>query len=320
MEVPIYFDYATALQNAVTPGTLKPRDNVTTQYYIRYLLKRAFSVFDFGNIPENWDIDYFRYILFGWGHLVVINSPTVGVIPQACTLGGFGVYRTPTFACIANPALPQNEVGKYWLSAVYNYQEHRDIKGTAVLVKLQPDYRGILDVCTITAERLAYMHEALIMNLANSKLAYIIGAGDKGAAETFKAAIDSIQAGNLAVAAGKNLWDKDTGNPLWQGFANNLRANYIATDILENMRTEMNDFNSFLGIPNTNYSKKAHMTEAEVNANDVETESLVDIMLETVKACLDNVNSTYGLNITVEKRYKQNENPNGGEKIGETEN
>ena len=220
-----------------------------------------------------------------------------------CTLGGFGVYLTPTFACVANPALPQSEVGRYWLSEVYNYQEHRDIKGTAVLVKLQPDFRGILDVCTITAERLAFLHEALIMNVANSKLAYIIGAGDKGAAETFKAAIDSIQEGNLAVAAGRNLWNKDTGEPLWQGFSNNLRANYIATDILENMRTELNDFNSFLGIPNTNYNKKAHMTEAEIAANDVETESLVDIMLETVKKGLDDVNRVYGLNITVSKRY-----------------
>lgn len=303
MEVPVYFDYASAMQNAVTPGTLKPHDNVTTQYYIRYLLKRAMSVFEFDGIPDNWDLNYFRYVLFCWGHLVVIDSPTVGVIPQACTLGGYGVYRTPTWANVANPALPPSETGRYWLNAVWNYQKHPDIKGTGVLVKLQPDYRGILDVCTITAERLAYMHEALVMNLANSKLAYIIGAGDKGAAETFKAAIDSIQEGNLAVAAGRNLWNKDTGEPLWMGFANNLRANYIATDILENMRSELNDFNSFLGIPNTNYNKTAHMTEAEIAANDVETESLVDVMLETLKSCIDDVNSTYGLSMTVRKRY-----------------
>ena len=301
--VPIFYDYGSALHNAVTPGSLKPKDNVTTQYYIRYLLKRAMSVFEFDNVPDNWDIDYFRYILFCWGHLVIMESKIVGVIPQACTLGGFGVYRTPTFACIANPALPVGETGKYWLNEVYNKKDHPDIKGTAVLVKLQPDYRGILDVCTITAERLAYMHEALIMNLANSKLAYVIGVGDKGAAETFKAAIDEIQAGNLAVAAGKNLWNKDTGEPLWQGFSNNLRANYIATDILENMRTELNDFNSFLGIPNTNFNKKAHMTEAEIAANDVETESLVDIMLETVKEGLEKANRVYGLNVTVKKRY-----------------
>lgn len=314
MEIPIYYDYATALQNAVSPGSLKPFDNATTQYYIRYLLKRAFSVLEFKNIPENWDVNYFRYVLFCRGFLVVINSPKVGVIPQLCTLGGFGVYRTPTFGMVANPALPPDENGKYWLSDVYNPVENRDIKGTAVLVKLQPDYRGVLDICTITAERLAFMHEALIMNIANSKLSYIIAAADKSAAETFKSVIDSIQQGNIAVAAGKNLWDKDTGTPLWQGFSQNLKANYIVTDILENMRSELNDFNSMLGIPNTNYNKKAHMTVAEINANDVETESLVDIMFETVKAGLDKVNNKYGFDIQVSKRYGKE----GGEDINVT--
>jgi hypothetical protein len=147
------------------------------------------------------------------------------------------------------------------------------------------------------------MHEALIMNLANSKLAYVIGAADKGAAETFKAAIDQIQEGNLAVAAGKNLWNEDTGKPLWEGFANNLKANYIATELLENMRSELNDFNNFVGIPSTNYNKKAHMTEVEVNANDVETESLVDIMFDSLSKGLGDVNARYGLSLSVKKRY-----------------
>ena len=307
MNVPIYFDYATALQNAVSPGTLKPRDNATTQFYIRYLLKRAMSVFEYDGVPENWDINYFRYVLYCWGHLVVINTAKVGIIPQACTLGGFGVYRTPAFAMVANPALPEAS-GKYWLYSDWNnINEDKSIKGDGVLVKLQPDYRGLLDVCTITAERLAYMHEALIMNLANSKLAYVIGAKDKGAAETFKAAIDQIQEGNLAVAAGKELWDKETGKPLWEGFANNLQANYIASQILEDMRSELNDFNNFVGIPSTNYNKKAHMNDVEVNANNVETESLVDIMFETLSESIDNVNARWGLNLTVKRRYS-----NGG--------
>lgn len=303
MDVPIYYNYATVLQNAVTPGTLKPRDNITTQYYIRYLLKRAMSVFDFDGIPENWDINYFLYVLYCYGYVVVFDSAKFGVIPQAAVLGGYGVYRTPVWAQIANPALPVTETGRYWLASEWNREEYADVKGDCVLVKLQPDYRGVLDICTITAERLAYMHEALLMNLANSKLAYVIGAADKGAAETFKAAIDQIQEGNLAVAAGKNLWDADTGKPLWEGFANNLRANYIATDLLENMRSELNDFNNFIGIPSTNYNKKAHMTEVEVNANDVETESLVDIMYESLLKGLEDVNARFGLSLSVKKRY-----------------
>ena len=303
MNVPIYFDYATVIQNSIAPGTLRPRDNLTTQYYIRYLLKRAMSVFEFENIPDNWDESYFKYVLFCRGYCLIMKSATVGVIPQAGVLGGFGVYRTPTFATITNPALPPDETGRYWLKNEWDKDKYTDIKGDCILIKLQPDYGSLMDVCTITAERLAWMHEALVMNVANSKLAYVIGAADKGAAETFKAAIDSIQEGNLAVAVGKNLWDKDTGNPLWQGFTNNLKSNYIATEILENMRSELNDFNNFVGIPSTNYNKKAHMTEMEVNANDVETESLSDMMYDSIKEGLENANKRFGLNIGIRKRY-----------------
>ena len=312
MDVPIYYDYATQIQNAVSPGSVHSVDNLTTRYYIDYLLKRAMSVLKFDNVPENWDINYFLYILYCRGYVAVINSKIFGVIPQAGVLGGYNVYRAPSFITIANPVLPTTETGRYWLADAWNKDKDSDVKGSAILVRLQPNFKGLLDVCIITAERLALMHESLMMNLANSKLAYIIGAADKNAAVTFKAAVDDIQAGNLAVAAGRELWDKDTGKPLWQGFSNNLRQNYIAGDILENMRSELNDFNNFVGIPSTNYNKKAHMTVDEINANDVETESLVDIMYKCVSEGIKRVNDKYSLGITVTKRYGEKEVESNG--------
>lgn len=41
---PIFYDEATLWQNAIAPGAVHPRDNLTTRYYIKYLLKRAMSV------------------------------------------------------------------------------------------------------------------------------------------------------------------------------------------------------------------------------------------------------------------------------------
>lgn len=305
MQIPIYYNYATQLQNVVSPGSVHAKDALITRFYTDYLLKRAMSVLKFGRVPENWDMNYFMYVLYCRGFVCVIRSKVFGVIPQECNLSGYNIYYAPTTALLANPALPIDETGRYWLADDWNREKHPDVKGSAVLIKLQPNFHGILDICSVTAERLALMHEALMMNLANSKLAYIIGAADKNAAETFKAAVDFIQEGNLAVAAGRNLWDKETGKPLWEGFANNLRQNYIASDILENMRSELNDFNNFIGIPSTNYNKKAHMTEKEISANDVETESLVDVMFDCVKTGIDKVNKKYGLSITVKKRYEQ---------------
>ena len=317
LEVPIYYDYATQLNNAFSPGSVHPRDNSTTRYYMDYLLKRAMSVLKFDGIPDNWDRYYFLYTLYSIGFVAIIRSKKFGVIPQMCQVGGWNIYRAPSFAMIANQVLPPDEVGRYWLADSYNKQDHPEVKDTAVLIRLQPNFKGLLDVCSITAERLAYMHEALMMNLANSKLAYIIGAENKATAELFKAAVDQIQEGNLMVAAGKGLWDKATGKPLWQGFSQNLSQNYIATNILEDMRAELNDFNNFIGIPSTNYNKKAHMTVDEINANDVETESLVDLMYECVKQGVDKMNARYGLSVTVRKRYPSGAGAQEDEQDGE---
>lgn len=305
MDAPIYYDYATVLNNLVIPGSVHPFDNIISKFYTDYLLKRAMTVLVFDGIPDTWDKNYFLYELFGRGRVAVIDTPQFGVIPQGCNLAGYNIYYRPVTALIANPALPPSLTGAYRIDESYNPEEK--YLGDAVLIQLQPNFKGIMDICELSASRLAYMHSALQMNLANSKFAYIFGAKDKNAAETFKAAFDEIQNGNYGVAVGKGLWDETTGKPLWEGFINNLRQNYIATDLLENIRAEMTNFDSFLGIPNTSYTKKAHMTVDEINANDVETETLVDLMLECVSKGIQRVNAKYGMSLSVRKRYDQHE-------------
>ena len=304
MSVPIYYDYATQLENFMIPGAVKNGvENITTRYYTDYLLKRAMSVLKFSGIPDGWDINYFLYCLYVRGFVVVIDSPTFGVIPQEATLSGYNIYYAPTTAYIANPALPSTETGGYWLAEKYNKRQYPAIKGTCVLVRLQPNYKGLLDVCSITAQRLAYLHSAFMTNAANAKFAQVFGTDDKGVAAAFKAMIDDIQSGNIAVAVDNNLFNAIDGKPRWAQFVQNLQQNYIGTNLLEDIRSVLNDFDNFVGIPSTNYNKKAHMTVAEIGANDVETESLVDLMLETVQDGIGKVNARYGLNITVAKRY-----------------
>lgn len=313
MDVPIYYDYATQYNNAIQPSAVKKYDNDAYRFYMDYLLKRCMSVFDFDGIPDNWDKDFLLYQLFCTGRAVVFNSATYGTIVQGAMLSGYNLYYRPILAYIANPALPVAECGAYWLAESYNPRRFAYIRGTAQLIKLQRNYKGVLDICSIAAARLAYIHEALCMNLANSKLAYIFAAQDKNAAELFKAALDSIQRGELAVATGKGLWDAQ-GRPLWSAFSTELKSNYIVHDLLEDLRGELNDFDNFIGIPSTNYNKKAHMTIAEIGANDVETESLADEMLDCLTASIDKVNAQYGLSLSVKKRYAGRET--GGEDNG----
>lgn len=287
--IPLYYDYANVAKATVTPTNIKPRDNAVVWYYTKYLLKRAMSVFKW-TVPQTWDKDFFLYCLYCWGHVAIIDSPKYGVIPQPGTLGGYDIFYRPDKILINNPRFPQEENREYKL--------HDD----AVLIKLQPDYTGLLDVCSLYAIRLSYIHEALFMNLINSKMAYVFLTDNKSAAQTFKKLFDEVQCGEPAVVAGNKL-RADDGTFLWDQFANNLKQNYIASDLLNDMRAVLNDFCSMVGIPSANTTKRERLITDEVNANNVETETLPDLMLETLQRGIEEAVQKYRIDLSVQKRY-----------------
>ena len=292
MNPPIYYDYANKLYNAETPTGTHPRDNLTTAYYTRYLLKRAMAMFKF-NLPQTWDENYFKYVLFCYGFLCVIDSPRFGVIPQQCTLSGYNVFYRPAYTLVANPLMSGGMGnGRYQIGV------------NTELIALQPDYTGIMDICTLHAERLAYIHEALIMNLQNSKLAYLFLTDDKAAASLFKSVMDEVQQGQIAVVAGSKLKNNKTGELRYQFINNDIRNNFIARELLEAMRIEFSNFDSKLGIPNVSYEKKERLTTSEAEMSSFESETLLDTMFTTISQGVGKVNEMFDLNVSIVKRYE----------------
>lgn len=306
--VPIFFDYATAVNNAVTPSSVKVHDNIICDFYARYFFKRVLSILKFDNLPKSWDKDYFRTVLFAWGIMPVIDSPEMGVIPIWGTLAGRRYNYAPAQVIVENPVL-QASNGAYW---IYHAGEDvkmtmpatENVKGKCALIKLQPDYCGIMDLCYNFAARMALIFEDFVVNATNSKLAYVFTAKSKAAAETFKQMVEDVANGNPAVAAHESLWSKTDGTKLWDTFAPNLKQNYLLTDLLNDARAVCNEFDSFVGIPSANTTKRERLNSDEVNANNVETETLLDTIFESVSDGVEDVNALFGLNITVRKRYE----------------
>lgn len=302
MEVPIYYNYQTSMSANSEPSFTHFND-ATTRYYVRYLLKRAMSVFEF-ELPENWDPRFFKYVLFETGRVGVIKS-MYGVIPVMAQLSGYNLYYAPSRILVANPNLPQKENGEYRIGNVKLVLGSEKTR-SAGLITLQPDYTGALPSCYETAQKLALIQQNVIMNLQNSKFAYVFFGDNKAAAETFKTLYDSIQSGNPAVATTSKMKNAK-GDATWELFLNDLKRNYIVTDLLEDGRRVLNDFCSLWGIPSTNYGKRERMTVDEVNANNIETETLVDICLETLQDGINNVNEMFNGqlqgNLAVHKRY-----------------
>ena len=277
---PFYYDYQNVVNGmGFKPSTSHVKDNQAAIFFKRQLIQRAISPFKF-TLPDNWDKDYFLYVLYLWGFIGVINTDKFGVIPQQCALRGYNVFYHPKEIIVTNPLLKS--------------PMELTIGVNCELVKLQPDFRGIGDIIEYYGDLLALTYESLTMNIANSKLSYAFAASKKSIAESFRKIFDNVQGGDLMAVFDKDLLDPLTGNKPWEAIFNDLSKNYIALELLETMRDIYNQFDTEIGIDNNMVAKKKErVNTAEVEANNAETFSKIDLWRELVSESFDDVNNMF---------------------------
>lgn len=297
--------------NAVSPSTTHCSNNVLTYFLERYLLQRAMSVFKF-TLPEEIDERYFKYVLFCNGWIIMTYDDQLGALAHYGALSGSDLYYRPKKATInlvdTDPAL--------------NKTLERTLIGDnpdAVLMTLQENYLGILDIVSFYAERMALLFESFDMNVINSHLAYVLGTDKKSIAETFKKIYDDIASGTPAVVMDKDLFDEE-GKPKWHTFFNNLRQNYIGGDLLLDLAKVQKEFDTWIGIPSANTDKRERLTDDEVNSNNVETVCMVKMWLQNMEECIKKIKAIYPDQfgaMSVELRFSDFDLLNGGESDGQ---
>ena len=297
------FDYKqiNLYNGQIRPSTVHCRNTALVNYHASYLFKKILSCFEFVNLPKDWAENYFKYILFGRGYLAVFNTERYGTIPQECGLTGFDVFYQPDRVTVANPLLP-------------TFKEMK-ISTECALIKIQPDYRSVMDIVTTYSDLLSLALETAGINLLNSKTSYVFFAEDKAMAETFKKMYDKLASGEPMQVVGSKLQDEQ-GNSKWDMWSQNVGQNYITDRLLNDYKTIKDQFNTLIGIPNANTQKRERMLVNEVEANDVDTQALALLWLDTIRKDLAVVNEMYGLNISVNYRFA--DYYKGGEVNGNT--
>lgn len=288
MNIPAPYEYIDLYNSSFSPSTVHVSNTGLSWFFKRYLIQKVMSVFEFENIPENWDKDYFYYTLFVWGYAAVINTKEFGVIPQWCSLSGRNVFYRPTNAVISNPLLKgftTPRIGKQ-----------------CSIIKMQPDYGGVWDIVSFYSDMLALTSEAAAVNILNSKLAYVFFAESKTIAETFKKLYDRIASGEPAAVIDKNLYSDD-GRALWESFNQNLKNTYIGGDLLEDMAKWDSRFNTEIGIPNVNIAKASGVSDQEVIANNIDTQAKVLLWLDTINKGCEETNKLFGTNLKCKLRF-----------------
>lgn len=293
MEMPIYWNYNMVGNSVLQPSTVRIRGTELHRFFVRYLLQDAISVFKW-EFPLEWDVftNYFLYGMYSIGYMSILETNKFGVIPQVCGLAGYGICRQPVRTIISNPLINNT------LDLV--------IDKTCVLMRLQPDYGGILDIVNYYADMLALSAEAAGINLLNTHVAYMFGAGNKNAAESIKKLYDRVAEGEPLVVADKALLD-DEGELNLQLFQNDVSKTYIVDKLLLDMEKLTNMFRTAIGLNNANTEKRERLLVDEVNANNQAIYSKVELWLDQLKRSCEKVRNMFGINISVDWRYKPNE-------------
>ena len=290
-EIPYNYDYINASVSQYNPNTVHVTNTGLARFFKRYLLQKAISVFKW-QLPDNWVQNYFLYVLYVNGFISVIYTDKFGVIPQHCGLYGRGVMYQPTNAIIANPLLKG---------------DLRPVIGESCeILRLTPDYGGIMDLVSFYGDMMAICASGAAMNTNNSKLAYAFAVSNKQAAESFKKMYDKIESGDPAAFYDKSLLNEQ-GDPAWTVFQQNLRQNYIAGDMLLDLAKWEDQFCTAIGIPNSDASYKERTTSFDVAGHNVETACRADMWLEELKKGCEKVNAMFGdlmgKQLSVEWRY-----------------
>lgn len=306
MYIPANYEKINIIDGLTTPSTIKEYNNAIFDFWCRALFQRACSVIEFTDLPFRADVhDFWYYLLFRFGYCCVFNHPEYGFTFQPATLSGVDWYYQFNKAIVTNPNLKKS------LEMVI----HEDCE----IVKLTPDYQGIFDVIYYFAEQLTLIKTDIDVSLINAKLAYIIAARNKAAAETLKKALDLVNQGNPAVVLDKVVTDDKTDKKEpWQLLElQNIKDKYLTTDLLMDAQTILNQFDREIGIATAPYFKKERLTDDEVQSGSEDSHARLTVWLETLNTSLDAVNKHYGTSIRADVRYTMVDKTGAEEEGGE---
>lgn len=292
--VPENYNYINMYNSSFSPSTVHVKNTMLQKFFKRYLFQKAVGVFKW-TLPKTWNPFYFKYVLFAWGFIGVVETNKFGVICQAGAPYGYDIYYQPTNLIITNPLLRGSLNPR--------------IGQECSVIKLQPDWGGIMDLVDYYADMMALAAETFGVNMMNSHLSYLFPADKQNIAESFKKMFDRVSSGEPAVVIDKALFKED-GSVSWEPFTQNIGQNYIADRVISDLRKLEAEFDTKIGIPNANTDKRERLITSEVEANNTETEILVDSWLENLQQGIDQTKELFGLtDLSVQLRYPT---PEGG--------
>ncbi len=280
------------------------KDSEVYRYWFRSLLHKIDSSIVFKNLPKGFSNDFFMFCLWVRGYVLFFKTARKDlreygenfVVFQPCYLSGYDFYYNPKKATVAN---------KY-LQFEYEFDLHSN---SAALLKLTPDYMGVLDIIAFYADKLASLSEAIDMSIINSKMGLIATADNEAQSSTLKAVYDKLQRGDPLVVYDNKMIDNDEIIPRKEPFTmwvQELKKNFILVEQLECFQKILDSFYTEIGLP-VAIEKKERLVTSEADFASAQSQARIACWIETIQESLEIINKKFNLNIEVE--YARNNDP-----------
>lgn len=281
------------------PSTYYKDKSIEYRYWFRSLIHKIDSSIIFKGLPKGWSNDFFMFCLWVRGYVLVFKTDRKdlqkygenGIVFNPCFVSGYDFYYQPTTATVANPHMPTK----------FSYQFDLQ-KDNAALLKLTPDFWGVLDIIDYYASKLAELSKGIDMSIINSKFGLIASASNEAQAATLKSVMDELQKGNPLVVYKDQLKESDEIIPRKEPFEiwiQELKKNYILTDQLMDFQTILNSFYTEIGLP-VAIEKKERMITSEADFASAQSQARIACWVETLRESLEIINTKFNTNIEVE--------------------
>lgn len=251
--------------------------NVATYDDIFSQLKEiALNVYRWENVPESVDIRFLEMCLFNRGYALYFDDEILGNLALNCTLSGIlNVYNIP----INRTAYASNGYERF-LTA-----------NDSVIIYNNYMHRATYPTIDMYAKRLTQIKRAIDVNITQQKVPKIIQC-DRQRQLTFQNMYEQVDNNEPILILDENV-DLKSVSVL------DNTAPYVADKLNLLYKDLWNQALTFLGIENSNADKKERLVSDEVGCNYGNVEVQRNVMLNSRKQAVKEINKMFGTEIDV---------------------
>lgn len=249
-------------------------------YYINYLYEKLIRIFKYENLPPTIPRDALENYILSNGYGGVTKNPKYGLVAVPCTKYGVGLY--PNYEPLAQYCTP--------LMQGTNLVVGRDI----VVVKNNSYQISCDSIVKRYARMLADFDATENIIISNMRMQVLPSFDNEDSAESYKAVMVANRLGQVDSVIDKSFLQKGSFTPYASGSAT-TKINDVVSARNEVLRT----FLAEIGITSAN-DKRERMVVDEVNVNSQMLLFNVSDMLECRRKAVEQINTLYGTNITVD--------------------